>query len=121
MTHVNQMVFEGSSLQLVPSINDHVRELHLQQTASQSVSTIEYVPPAQSAMGAAATQLDVAVLPEGQMDASGLAIQSFTLQTTPGKQFFVIPNKAAGKALWLRIAGPADAARIAVGDFKILK
>jgi hypothetical protein len=90
-------------------------------TAAQSVSAIEYVPPPQNAGGQAATQLDVAVLPEGQMDASGLAIQSFTLQTTPGKQSFVIPDKATGKALWIRVAGPDGATNISVGDFKILK
>jgi hypothetical protein len=88
---------------------------------SQAVSTIEYVPPPQSTPGQAATTLDVAVLPEGQMNAAGLAIQSFTLQTTPGKQSFVIPDKAMGKALWIRIAGPAGASTIAVGDFKILQ
>ncbi len=117
-------MFDGNAATSLEILNpDHEVNVLVSfaDTASQSVSTIEYVPPAQNAMGAAATQLDVAVLPEGQMDAAGLAIQSFTLQTTPGKQSFVIPNKAAGKALWLRIAGPADATRIAVGDFKILK
>jgi hypothetical protein len=90
-------------------------------TTSQRVSTIEYVPPPQSTPGQAATKLDVAVLPEGQMNAAGLAIQSFTLQTTPGKQSFVIPDRAMGKALWIRIAGPDGASNIAVGDFKILQ
>jgi hypothetical protein len=91
------------------------------ETSAQSVSAIEYVPPPQNVSGQAATKLDVAVLPEGQMDASGLAIQSFTLQTTPGKQSFVIPDKAMGKALWIRVAGPDGATNIAVGDFRILK
>jgi hypothetical protein len=61
------------------------------------------------------------VLPEGQMDTSGRPIQSFTLQTTPGKQSFAIPDHAIGKGLWLRIAGPAEATSIAIGDFRILK
>ena len=90
-------------------------------TTAQPVSTIEYVPPPQHTIGQAATKLDVAILPEGQMDASGLAIQSFTLQTTPGKQSFVIPDKAMGKALWIRVAGPDGATNIAVGDFRILR
>jgi hypothetical protein len=90
-------------------------------TASQPVSTIEYVPPPQNTVGQAATKLDVAVLPEGQMDASGLAIQSFDLQTTAGRQSFIIPDKAMGKALWIHVAGPDGATNIAVGDFKILK
>ena len=87
---------------------------------AQPVNLIEYVPPAGSS-AAAATQLDVMVLPEGLMDTTGRPIQSFTLQTTPGKQSFAIPGHAMGKGLWLRIAGPADAANISIGDFKILK
>lgn len=87
---------------------------------AQPVNTIEYIPPTGNSV-AAATQLDVMVLPEGQMDTTGRPIQSFTLQTTPGKQSFVIPDHAIGKGLWLRIAGPAEATSIAIGDFKILK
>ncbi len=88
--------------------------------AAQPVKSIEYTPPPGSE-GSAATVLDVMVLPEPLLETSGNAIQSFTLQTTPGKQTFAIPAHAQGKALWLRIGGPADAAGIAVGDFKILK
>ena len=88
--------------------------------AAQPVKSIEYTPPP-GGEGSAATVLDVMVLPEPLLETSGNAIQSFTLQTTPGKQTFAIPPHAQGKALWLRIAGPADAAGIAVGDFKILK
>jgi hypothetical protein len=87
---------------------------------AQPVNLIEYVPPSDNST-AAATQLDVMVLPEGQMDTSGRPIQSFTLQTTPGKQSFAIPDHAIGKGLWLRIAGPAEATSIAIGDFRILK
>ena len=87
---------------------------------AQPVNLIEYVPPAGSS-ATAATQLDVMVLPEGLMDTTGRPIQSFTLQTTPGKQSFAIPGSAMGKGVWLRIAGPADTASIAIGDFKILK
>ena len=87
---------------------------------AQPVNMIEYVPPSGS-FATAATQLDVMVLPEGQMDTTGRPIQSFTLQTTPGKQFFALPGHAMGKGVWLRIAGPANATTIAIGDFKILK
>jgi hypothetical protein len=87
---------------------------------AQPVNLIEYVPPSASS-GAAANQLDVMVLPEGQMDTSGRSIQSFTLQTTPGKQSFALPDPAMGKGVWLRITGPADAASITIGDFRILK
>ena len=87
---------------------------------AQPVHTIEYIPPSGFSVSAA-TQLDVMVLPEGQMDTTGRPIQSFTLQTTPGKQSFVIPDHAMGKSVWLRIAGPANAEGIAIGDFRILK
>jgi hypothetical protein len=87
---------------------------------AQPVNLIEYVPPSENS-GAVANQLDVMVLPEGLMDTSGRPIQSFTLQTTPGRQSFALPDNAMGKGIWLRIAGPADATSIAIGDFKILK
>lgn len=87
---------------------------------AQPVNLIEYVPPSEIS-GAVANQLDVMVLPEGLMDTSGRPIQSFTLQTTPGRQSFALPDNAMGKGIWLRIAGPADAKSIAIGDFKILK
>ena len=87
---------------------------------AQPVNMIEYVPPSGN-FATAATQLDVMVLPEGQMDTTGRPIQSFILQTTPGKQSFALPGHAMGKGVWLRIAGPANATSIAIGDFRILK
>jgi hypothetical protein len=88
--------------------------------AAQRVATIEYSPPPASTEQAA-TVLDVMVLPEAKIDMTGNAIQSFTLQTTPGRQTFTIPEPATGKALWLRVSGPSGATNLAVGDFKILK
>jgi len=90
------------------------------EDVAQPVNIIEYIPPSDNFV-AAATQLDIMVLPEGQMDTTGRPIQSFTLQTTPGKQSFALPDHAMGKGVWLRIAGPADAESIAIGDFRILK
>ena len=87
---------------------------------AQPVNMIEYVPPSGN-LATAATQLDVMILPEGQMDTMGQPIQSFILQTTPGKQSFALPGHAMGKGVWLRIAGPANATSIAIGDFRILK
>jgi len=90
------------------------------EDVAQPVNIIEYIPPSDNFVSAA-TQLDIMVLPEGQMDTTGRPIQSFTLQTTPGKQSFALPDHAMGKGVWLRIAGPADAESIAIGDFRILK
>jgi hypothetical protein len=106
-------------------ISDPDKELNvlvsLGGDVAQRVAKIEYEPPVIAANEQAATVLDVMVLPEDKIEAAGNAIQSFTLQTTPGKQSFSIPEPATGKALWLRISGPEGAANIAVGDFKILK
>ena len=94
--------------------------VHQPADAAQRVATVEYQPSVITSEQAA-TVLDVNVLPEGKIDTTGNAIQSFTLQTTPGKQTFTIPEPATGKALWLRVSGPSGATNLAVGDFKILK
>jgi hypothetical protein len=116
-------LFDGKS-ETSLSMTAPDRELNVLVTfagdAAQPVNLIEYVPPSGNS-DAAATQLDVMVLPEGLMDTSGRPIQSFTLQTTPGRQSFALPDHAMGKGVWLRIAGPADASSIAIGDFRILK
>lgn len=86
------------------------------------VSALEYVPPPPGSDGAAnATVLDVMVLPEGALEASGRPISSFTLQTSDGRQTFSLPGQTHGKYIWLRIAGPDAADKIAVGDFKVLQ
>lgn len=88
--------------------------------ASHPVRSIQYEPPAGST-GAAATQLDVMVLPDGQMSGAGRVIQSFTLQTTPGRQSFELPGAETGKAIWLRIAGPSDQGQVSVGEFSVME
>jgi hypothetical protein len=85
------------------------------------VSALEYVPTPDAQDGARANVLDVMALPEGALEASGRPIFSFPLQTEPGRQTFSLPGQVHGKYLWLRIAGPADAEKIAVGDFRILQ
>jgi hypothetical protein len=116
-------LFDGKS-ETSLSIAAPDRELNVlvsfAEDIAQPVNLIEYIPPSDNSV-AAATQLDVMVLPEGQMDTTGRPIQSFTLQTTPGKQSFALPDHAMGKGVWLRIAGPANAESIAIGDFRILK
>lgn len=115
-------MFDGNP-QTAFSIHDPDTEVNVLLSfagGAQSVRQIEYDPPS-SNDGTAATQLDVMVLPEGQLNGAGSAIQSFTLQTTPGKQTLDLPGAAIGKALWLRIAGAAGQKAIQVGEFKILK
>lgn len=116
-------LFDGKS-ETSLSIAAPDRELNVlvsfAEDTAQPVNLIEYIPPSDNSV-AAATQLDVMVLPEGQMDTTGRPIQSFTLQTTPGKQSFTLPDHAMGKGVWLRITGPANSESIAIGDFRILK
>jgi hypothetical protein len=114
-------VFDGNP-QTKLSIAEPDSEINVLMTfaggRSQPVRMIQYLPPAGVA-GAAATQLDVMVLPEGQMSGAGSAIQSFTLQTTPGRQSFELPA-ASGRGIWFRIAGPAGQGSISVGELSVL-
>ncbi len=87
----------------------------------RKVSALDYVPPAEAGGAVLANILDVMVLPEGALEASGRPVFSFPLQTTAGRQTFSLPGETHGKYLWLRIAGPQGAEKVAVGDFKILQ
>ena len=90
------------------------------QTA-QPVTALEYAAPPGAAPDRLATTVDIMVLPEGQMEATGRPVMSFSLQTSRGSQTFAIPGNASGKGLWLRITGPEDAETVAVGDFHVLR
>jgi len=90
------------------------------QTA-QPVTALEYAPPPGASPGRLATAVDIMVLPDGQMEATGRPVMNFSLQTSQGSQTFAIPGNASGKGLWLRITGPEDAETVAVGDFHVLR
>jgi len=90
------------------------------QTA-QPVTALEYAPPPGAAPHRLATTFDIMVLPDGQMEATGRPVMSFSLQTSQGSQTFAIPGNASGKGLWLRITGPEDAETVAIGDFHVLR
>ncbi len=101
------------------------RELNIlvnfnRQTA-QPVTALEYAPPPGASRDRLATTVDVMVLPEGQMEATGRPVMNFSLQTSQGSQTFAIPGNASGKGLWLRIAGRQGAETVAVGDFHVLR
>lgn len=87
---------------------------------SRPVTAIEYVPPAGVDPARLATTVDIMVLPEGQLEASGRQVLSFTLPQSPEAHTFAIPGRAEGKGIWLRIAGNAGAEKSFVGDFRIL-
>jgi hypothetical protein len=87
----------------------------------ETIGGIEYSPPRDADGLAPAAVLDVMVLPENQLEASGRPVMSFALQSSPGSQTFTLPQKSEGKGLWLRIAGPAGMGDVAVGDLKVLR
>jgi hypothetical protein len=104
------------------TLQDPDRELNVLVSFAGSeatpVTAIEYIPPKGVRSEKLATVLDVMVLPEDKMDA-GRPVFSFSLQTSPGTQTFVIPGHMTGKALWLRVAG-REGVPPAIGDFRIL-
>ncbi len=86
----------------------------------QGVTAITYTPPSGTAAGKLANVVDVTILPDGAMEASGRPVYTFALQTSPGSQTFAIPGRASGKGVWLRIGGGHDTGGVAVGDFRII-
>ena len=88
---------------------------------AQEVTAISYSPPPGVAPEKLASVVDVMVLPEGDIGATGRPVFSFSLQRSPGSQTFAIPGRAMGTGVWLRIAGAPDVPGIAVGDFAIIR
>jgi hypothetical protein len=83
------------------------------------LAQIDYTPPPALPGIASATTLDVMVLPEsGAVGANGGQVLSYTLQTEPGRQTFLLPADSRGKGLWLRIGGTGQG-KVAIGDFKV--
>lgn len=107
--------------ELVIQAPDQEVNVLLDLGGERQVTALEYVPPALAEGMAKATILDVMVLPEGQLEASGRPVMSYPLQTSAGRQTFSLPAQTRGKFMWLRIAGPEGAQKVAVGDFKILQ
>jgi hypothetical protein len=89
-------------------------------TDPREVTALEYVPPAGVDPQSMAVTVDVIVLPEGQLEASGRPVISFSLPQSSETRTFAIPGRAEGKGLWLRIAGAPGKDKSYVGDFRIL-
>ncbi len=87
---------------------------------SYPVTAIEYTPPAGVDPSRMATTLDVMVLPDGQIGASGREVMSFSLPQSAESHTYAIPGRAEGKALWIRVTGNPKADKIFVGDLRIL-
>ncbi|MCA3556160.1 hypothetical protein [Aestuariivirga sp.] len=87
---------------------------------AQEVTALEYTPPAGVDPASMARAVDVMVLPEGELGASGRPVMSFELPQSGEARTFAIPGGEAGKGLWLRVASAAGGAKSYVGDFRIL-
>ncbi len=87
---------------------------------SREVTALEYTPPAGVDPTTMATTLDVMVLPEGRLEASGRPVISFNLPQSPEPRTFAIPGREQGKGLWLRVAGKPGSGKSYVGDFRVL-
>jgi hypothetical protein len=89
-------------------------------TDAREVTALEYVPPAGVDPQSMAVTVDVIVLPEGQLEASGRPVISFSLPQSSETRTFAIPGRAEGKGLWLRVAGAPGKEKSYVGDFRVL-
>ncbi|WP_373502993.1 hypothetical protein [Aestuariivirga sp.] len=87
---------------------------------AHSVTALEYTPPAGVDPTLMAASVDVMILPEGQLEASGRPVISFSLPQSSESRTFAIPGRAEGKGLWIRVAGNPAADKSFVGDFRIL-
>jgi hypothetical protein len=89
-------------------------------TSAREVTALEYIPPAGVDPRNMAATVDVIVLPEGQLEASGRPVISFSLPQSAETRTFAIPGRAEGKGLWLRVAAAPGQEKSFVGDFKVL-
>lgn len=89
-------------------------------SAAREVTALEYIPPAGVDPQNMATTVDVIVLPEGQLEASGRPVISFSLPQSAETRTFAIPGRAEGKGLWLRVAAAPGKEKSYVGDFRVL-
>ena len=83
------------------------------------ITGIEYRHPAAADPDAVATLIDVIVMPEGSLEASGREVRSFTIAPEKGPQVFSIPG-TSGKGVWLRIAGSESAPDLVVGEVRLI-
>ncbi|MCA3562616.1 MAG: hypothetical protein IOC82_16500 [Aestuariivirga sp.] len=102
-----------------PDTEINVLVLFKGDTAHQ-VTALEYTPPSGVNPASMAKAVDVMVLPEGELGASGRPVMSFGLPQSGEARTFAFPSGEAGKGLWLRVAGAPGVSKSYVGDFRIL-
>lgn len=113
-------LFDGSAETSV-TLSELDREINVLVTFpnadAREVRAITYTPPADIERAAEGT-VDVTVLPEGQMEASGRPVYSFSFTPAASGQTFSIPGSAMGKGVWLRVAAEPGSV---IGDFSIVR
>ena len=65
--------------------------------AAHEVTALEYMPPAGVDPASMATSVDVMVLPEGELGASGRPVMSFSLPQSTETRTFAIPGRRGGQ------------------------
>ncbi len=115
-------IFDGNPLTFIetaPGDRDLDFIAEFASSQSRKIVGLEYRHPTTADSDAAPTQLDVIVLPEGELNGGGRQVSSFTIAPEKGPQKFDIPA-AIGKGVWLRVAGQQDGGDLLVGDFRLL-
>lgn len=116
-------LFDGSSdtfLAITPPDEELNILLMFRDNLSRNVTALEYIPPEGVDPQNMAPSVDVMVLPEGQLEASGRPVISFSLPQSTETRTFAIPGRAEGKGLWLRVVAAPGKDKSYVGDFKVL-
>jgi hypothetical protein len=116
-------LFDGSSdtfLAITPPDQELNILVMFRDNLSRYVTALEYMPPDGVDPQNMAPSVDVMVLPEGQIEASGRPVISFSLPQSTETRTFAIPGRAEGKGLWLRVVAAPGKDKSYVGDFRVL-
>lgn len=111
----------GSFITLAPPDSELNVQVTFKQGGPSTVTALEYAPPPGANPESLATHVDLMVLPDGRLEASGRPVMSFSLQRSLGSQTLAIPGNARGQGLWLRISGAPGTEGTVIGDFRILQ
>lgn len=115
-------IFDGNPLTYIetaPGDRDLDFIAEFASAPPMKITGLEYRHPASAGSEAVATQVDVIVLPEGELGGAGRQVSSFSIAPEKGPQRFPIPP-AVGKGVWLRVAGEPNGGDLQIGDFRLL-
>lgn len=119
-----EKLFDGDPqtyVTLVPPDSELNVQVDFGGSGPGTVTAIEYAPPPGADPANLATLVDLMVLPDGQLEASGRPVMSFSLKRSSGSQTLAVPGNARGRGVWLRISGPSGNSGTVIGDFRVLQ